>query len=68
MHSLLFVAIFSLTNVTTGQVMPDAAMAVVPSVTQYAEMFNEYRGQIVATDQDGNEYYVSDAHIAVVEK
>ena len=68
MLNLLFVALFSLTNVQTGEVIDDAAMMQVDSITQYAETFNTYRGQVVATDTDGNDYVVSDAHIVVIEQ
>lgn len=67
MLSLIFVALFSVTNVQTGEVIPDAIVGQVESVSAYAQMYNDHRGQVLQGD-DGNEYAVSDARIVVLQQ
>lgn len=66
MLGLIIVALFSVTNVQTGEVLPDAIVGAVPSVTAYAQMYNEHRGQVLEGD-DGNQYVVSDARVIVLQ-
>lgn len=67
MHSLLIVALFSLTNLNTGEVLPDALVGPVPSLTYYAQLFNDNRGGQLQSD-DGTTYVVSDARVVVLEE
>jgi hypothetical protein len=58
----------SVTNVQTGEVLTDALQAQVTSATQYAEMFNQYRGKEIAQDNNGNDYVLSDAHLIILKQ
>lgn len=65
MHSLIFAVIATFTPIHGGA--PVHEMAVVQSITEYAELANNTLGQEFINQEDGTEYVVTDVNIQVIE-
>ena len=66
MHSLIFAVIATFTPIHGGD--PVQEVAVVQSVSEYAQLANDTLGQEFINQNDGTEYIVTDVNIKVIEQ